>query len=203
MNFDYTPTSESIHPSALVVPSATVVGRVTLGEESSIWYQAVLRGDCESISVGARSNFQDGVILHADPGLPCQLGDQVTVGHGAIVHGAKVEDNCMIGIRAVILNDVHIGEGCLIAAGSVIPEGTTIPPYQVVMGIPGKLSAKPERATSDALAMHGNTTSKHYRLIGTIDPPPSPPAFFLQQWCRSDSHDNLTSVRHPGVEGEV
>lgn len=139
MNFDYTPTSESIHPSALVVPSATVVGQVTLGEESSIWYQAVLRGDCESISVGARSNIQDGVILHADPGLPCQLGDQVTVGHGAIVHGAKVEDNCMIGIRAVILNDVHIGEGCLIAAGSVIPEGTTIPPYQVVMGIPGKV----------------------------------------------------------------
>lgn len=158
MQFDYSATSESIHPSALVVPNATVVGQVSVGEQSSVWYQAVLRGDCEAISIGPRTNIQDGVVIHADPGLPCCLGEQVTVGHGAIVHGAKVEANSMIGIRAVILNGVRIGSGCLIAAGCVIPEGTVIPPNRVVMGIPGKVV----RETRESDQLRINHAWQHY-----------------------------------------
>lgn len=158
MKFDYSPSSESIHPSALVVPNATVVGQVSVGEQSSVWYQAVLRGDCEAISIGPRTNIQDGVVIHADPGLPCRLGEQVTVGHGAIVHGAEVESNSMIGIRAVILNGARIGSGCLIAAGSVIPEGMVIPPNRVVMGIPGKVV----RETRDSDQVRISHAWQHY-----------------------------------------
>jgi carbonic anhydrase/acetyltransferase-like protein (isoleucine patch superfamily) len=158
MQFDYSATSESIHPSALVVPNATVVGQVSVGEQSSVWYQAVVRGDCEAISIGPRTNIQDGVVIHADPGLPCRLGEQVTVGHGAIVHGAEVEANSMIGIRAVILNGVRIGSGCLIAAGCVIPEGTVIPPNRVVMGIPGQVV----RETRESDQLRINHAWQHY-----------------------------------------
>ena len=132
-------TRPHIHPSCFVAPNAIVIGAVTLGAESSIWYQCVLRGDVSTITIGERTNIQDGSILHADPGFPTVVGNDVTVGHGAIVHGAVIEDSCLIGIRATLLNGCHIGAGSVIGAGALVPEGLVVPPNSVVMGVPGKV----------------------------------------------------------------
>ncbi len=131
--------SEKVATSAFLAPGAVVLGDVTIGEEASIWYQVVIRGDTASIQIGAQSNIQDGTILHADPGYPCTVGERVTVGHGALLHGATIEDDCLIGIRATILNGAHIGKGSLIAAGTLIPERMVIPPGSVVFGSPGQI----------------------------------------------------------------
>ena len=102
---------ELVDPSVFIAPGAIVVGDVTLGPNTSVWFNAVLRGDTSSIRVGDGSNIQDTAVLHADPGFPCQIGRDVTVGHAAVVHGATVEDNVLIGIRAVVLNGAQIGSG--------------------------------------------------------------------------------------------
>ena len=125
--------------SAWVAPTATVVGDVRLGEGASVWFGAVIRGDCDSVSVGARSNVQDLACLHADPGFPCQVGADVTIGHAAVVHGAIVEDEVLIGIRATVLNGARIGRGSLIGAAALITEGSVIPPGSLVLGVPGKV----------------------------------------------------------------
>jgi carbonic anhydrase/acetyltransferase-like protein (isoleucine patch superfamily) len=130
---------EQVHASVYIAPGAIVLGDVTLGEDSSVWFHAVIRGDTEAIRIGARTNIQDGAILHADAGLPCVLGDDVTVGHAAVVHGAVVGNRVMIGIKSVVLNGVRIGEDSVIAAGTVVPEGTEIPPGSLVMGVPAKV----------------------------------------------------------------
>lgn len=131
--------SEQVHETVYIAPGAVVVGDVTLAEESSVWFNAVVRGDVEAIRVGRRTNIQDGAILHADPGVPCTLGDDVTVGHAAIVHGATVGDRVIVGIRSVVLNRARIGADCVIAAGAVVPEGMEIPPGSLVMGVPAKI----------------------------------------------------------------
>jgi carbonic anhydrase/acetyltransferase-like protein (isoleucine patch superfamily) len=139
LNLDVQFHPEKIAASAFVAPSAVIVGNVTLGDQASLWFGAVARGDTEAIDIGPQTNVQDGCILHADTGLPCRLGARVTLGHGAIVHGAIVEDDVLIGIRATILNGARIGQGSLIAAGTLIPPGMVIPPQSVVMGTPGKV----------------------------------------------------------------
>ena len=125
--------------SAWVAPTATVVGEVHLGEQSSVWFGAVIRGDCAPISIGPRTNVQDLACLHADVGLPCQVGADVTIGHAAIVHGAIVEDEVLIGIRATVLNGARIGTGSLIGAAALVTEGCVIPPRSLVLGVPGKV----------------------------------------------------------------
>src|ERR1700740_463869 len=120
--------------------SAQVIGDVVLGECSSVWMNAVVRGDVHSIRVGAHSNVQDCAVLHGMRNLyPVIVGEYVTIGHNATVHGCVIEDTCLIGIGAVILNNAHIGEGSIIAAGAVIPEQTKIPPRSLVAGVPGKV----------------------------------------------------------------
>jgi carbonic anhydrase/acetyltransferase-like protein (isoleucine patch superfamily) len=126
----------NVHRSCFVAPSAIVIGNVAIGAESSVWYQCVLRGDVSTITIGERTNIQDGAIVHADPGFPTIVGNDVTVGHGAIIHGAVIEDGCLIGIRATLLNGCKIGAGCVVGAGSVVTEGMVVPPDSVVMGIP-------------------------------------------------------------------
>ena len=126
-----------IHPTAYISPHAYVHGRVTIGADSSVWPMVVIRGDKGVIAIGARCNIQDGAILHADPDAYLTIGDGVTVGHGAIVHGCTVEDQVLIGIGAVILNHARIGSDCLIAARALVTEGMVVPPRSVVMGIPG------------------------------------------------------------------
>lgn len=129
-----------IAASCYVDPSAQIIGDVSLGERSSVWMNAVLRGDVHSIRVGANSNVQDCCVLHGQRNLyPVIVGEWVTIGHNATVHGCVVEDMVVIGIGATVLNHSHIGEGCIIAAGSVIPEHTRVPPRTLWAGVPAKL----------------------------------------------------------------
>jgi len=130
----------TVDPSAFVDSSAQVVGDVHLGAESSIWMNVVVRGDVNSIRIGARTNLQDLVMVHVMRGThPTVIGDDVTVGHGAVVHGCTIEDRCLIGMGAILLNGCHIGTGSIVAAGALVPEGFVVPPGSMVMGMPGKV----------------------------------------------------------------
>lgn len=155
---DVRPHLEKIHPSCFVAPGVVVVGAVSVGAEASLWYGVIVRGDTETVSIGAQTNVQDGCILHADPGQPCVLGARVSLGHGAIVHGAVVEDESLIGIRATVLNGARIGRGSLVAAGALVPPGAAIPPGSVVMGVPGQVV----RAVTDEDRAHLQHTADHY-----------------------------------------
>lgn len=124
--------------SAWIAPGAYVIGKVHLGEQSSVWYGAVLRGDTEPISVGARTNIQDGAVLHADPGYPAAVGEGCVIGHKAIVHGCRIEDHCLVGMNVTVLSGAKIGEGSIVAAGAVVPEGREFPPRSLIVGIPAK-----------------------------------------------------------------
>ncbi len=129
-----------VHESCYVDPSAQIIGDVVLHEHASVWMNAVIRGDVHSIRIGARSNVQDCAVLHGMRHLyPVHVGEGVTIGHNATVHGCVVEDNCVIGIGARVLNNARIGEGSIIAAGAVIPEGLVIPPRSLVTGVPGRV----------------------------------------------------------------
>jgi len=128
-----------IDKTAFVAPTAVVMGDVTLGPESSVWYTSVLRGDMAPIVIGARTNIQDGTIVHVDAGFPCTIGERCGVGHKAILHGCTVEDECLIGMGSVLLNGVRIGTGSVVAAGAVVPEGMQVPPGSLVMGVPAKV----------------------------------------------------------------
>ena len=119
--------------------SATLIGRVTICAFASVWFQTVLRGDNDLIEVGAYSNVQDGAILHTDQGFPLKIGEFVTVGHKAMLHGCLIGDYSLIGMNATILNGAKIGKYCIIGANALIPEGKEIPDYSVVIGMPGKI----------------------------------------------------------------
>ena len=140
------PDHLQIHPTAFVSPGAFVSGEVILEEYSSVWPGAVVRGDMGLIHIGRRTNVQDNAVLHVDFGFPTLLGENVVVGHHAIIHGAKIQKNCLIAIGAILLNGVEIGEGSIIGAGALIPEGKKIPPRSIVFGIPGKIL---DRKTTD------------------------------------------------------
>ena len=128
------------HPTAFIAPGAVLVGDVTLGQQASVWFNATLRGDVEAIAVGPRSNIQEGCILHADPGYPTLIGAGVTVGHGAVVHGARVGDNCLVGIRAVLLNGSVVGENSIVGACALLTEGKVYPPNSLLLGMPARVS---------------------------------------------------------------
>jgi len=122
-----------------VAPSATVVGRVVLEDEASIWFHVVVRGDNDPIVIGARSNIQDASVLHTDEGVPMTIGPSVTVGHQVMLHGCTVGEGTLVGVKAVVLNHAVIGRDCLIGACSLVPEGKVIPDRSLVMGVPGKV----------------------------------------------------------------
>jgi carbonic anhydrase/acetyltransferase-like protein (isoleucine patch superfamily) len=124
--------------SAWVAPGAYVIGDVSLADESSVWYGAVLRGDTEPIRIGARSNVQDGCILHTDPGYPAIVGEGCIIGHNAVVHGCQIGDSCLVGMGAAILNGAKIGDGSIVAAGALVPEGREFPPRSLIVGVPAK-----------------------------------------------------------------
>ena len=129
----------SLGRDAWVAPNATLIGDVRLGDHASIWWNAVLRGDNDTITIGAESNIQDGSVLHVDAGVPLTLGVRVTVGHLVMLHGCSIGDESLIGIKSVILNKAQIGRHCIIGANSLIPEGKVIPERSLVMGSPGKV----------------------------------------------------------------
>ena len=130
----------TIDPTAFVDTSAQVIGDVHLGAESSLWMNVVVRGDVNSIRIGSRSNIQDLTLVHVMRGThPTVIGDNVTIGHSAVIHGCTIEDRCLIGMGAILLNGVHVGTGSIVAAGSLCPEGMVIPPGSMVMGLPAKV----------------------------------------------------------------
>jgi carbonic anhydrase/acetyltransferase-like protein (isoleucine patch superfamily) len=129
-----------VHPTAYIDDSAQVIGNVEIGAESSVWMNTVLRGDVNTIHVGDRTNIQDGAVVHVmHLTHAARLGDDVTVGHSAILHGCTVADRCLIGMGAILLNGVEVGQGSIVAAGTLLPEGTKIPPGSLVMGSPGRV----------------------------------------------------------------
>ena len=148
----------SIHPTAFIAATAAVMGDVTLGEDSSVWYGAVLRGDMAPIVIGSQTNIQVGTIVHLDAGVPCTVGRRVGVGHRVILHGCVVEDDCLIAMGSVLLNGVRIGAGSVVAAGAVVPEGMQVPPGSLVMGVPGRIV----RSVDAELSRRAAGTWKHY-----------------------------------------
>ena len=148
----------TLHPTTFIAPGAVVVGDVTLGEQSSVWYSAVIRGDMEPIVIGDRTSIQDGAVIHVDEGLPCTVGHRVVVGHRVILHGCTVEDDCLIGMGSVVLNGAKIGARSLVAAGAVVPEAMEVPPGSVVMGVPGRIV----RQVDDAMMRRHAEGWRHY-----------------------------------------
>ena len=157
---------ELVHESAYIAPSAVVLGNVVIEAEASIWPLAVIRGDTEQITIGAGSNVQDTSVLHADPSFPCILGKRVTVGHAAVVHGAIVEDDVMIGMRAVVMNGAKIGRGSIVGVGALVTEGMVVEPGSIVIGQPAKLhrmASEKDRARIEHAASHYVESAKVYR----------------------------------------
>lgn len=128
-----------IDPSAYVADTATLVGKVTLEANASVWFGATLRGDNEPIMIGENSNVQEGAVMHTDPGYPLDIGKNVTIGHQAMLHGCTVGDGSLIGIQAVVLNGARIGKGCLVGAGALVTEGKEFPDHSLILGSPAKV----------------------------------------------------------------
>jgi carbonic anhydrase/acetyltransferase-like protein (isoleucine patch superfamily) len=133
------PAAPRLHPTAFVASGARLIGDVTLEAEASVWYNAVLRGDLAAIVLGTQSNIQDNCVVHVDEGVPCRIGPRVGVGHGAILHGCEIEDDCLVGMGAIVLNRAHLGRGSVIGAGALVPEGMVVPPGSLVLGVPGRV----------------------------------------------------------------
>jgi carbonic anhydrase/acetyltransferase-like protein (isoleucine patch superfamily) len=159
-------SAPQVHESVFIAPGAMVVGDVTIGAGSSVWYSAVLRGDMAAILIGEESNIQDGCIIHVNRNQPCWVGDRVTLGHGAVVHGCVIESDVLIGIRAIVLDGAVIGSGSIVGAGAVVTEGTVIPPDSLVMGVPGRVVGVPtdqQRLRVQRAAAHYVRAAQVYR----------------------------------------
>ena len=148
--------SPRLHPSVFVAEGARIVGEVEIGESSSVWFNAVIRGDILPVRIGRRTNVQDGCILHTKAGFPLMVGGEVTFGHGVVAHGCTIGDLCLLGIGCVVLDGAVIGSGSVVGSGAVVPPGTVVPPNSLVMGVPGRIvrdlgpgSGEKNRAFSD------------------------------------------------------
>nr|WP_211162641.1 gamma carbonic anhydrase family protein [Alteromonas ponticola] len=167
--------SPQLADGVYIAPGAHVIGDVELQTDTSIWFNAVVRGDCHKIIIGQRSNIQDGSVLHTDKGVPLTLGKGVTIGHKAMLHGCVIGDYSLIGINAVVLNKAKIGKFCIIGANTLITEGTEIPDYSLVVGSPGKIIRTLDKSIESSLidsAAHYVSNAQHYReqLTSLSDP---------------------------------
>ncbi len=165
-----------LHPTAFIAPGAVVVGDVTLGARSSVWFNAVLRGDVDRIEVGEDSNIQDGSVVHMDEGSPALIGARVTIGHGAIIHGCVIEDDCLIGMGAVVLTGARIGAGSLIGAGALVRERQVIEPGSIAVGMPARVSGEvtdTHRAGMRRGTEHYAALARSYAERGFSEPHPS------------------------------
>lgn len=147
-----------LHRDSWVADNATVCGQVTLAANANVWYSVTLRSEFEPIEIGEGSNIQDGCTVHVDPGFPARIGAGVTVGHNAVLHGCTVEDDCLIGMGAIVMNGAVIGAGSLIAGGAVVPQGAVIPPRSLVAGVPAKV----RRELSDDEVAHNRLNAQAY-----------------------------------------
>jgi carbonic anhydrase/acetyltransferase-like protein (isoleucine patch superfamily) len=162
-------STPKVDPTAWVASTATLIGAVTVGAHASVFYGAVLRGDTDAIVVGAGSNIQDNVTLHTDSGLQLVVGSRVSVGHGAVLHGCIVEDDCLIGMNATVLNGAVVGAGSLVAAGAVVLENTLIPSGSLVTGVPAKVVRRltaEEKLSLIENARHYAELSEAHRKVG-------------------------------------
>jgi len=153
----------SVEASAWIAPTAVLVGEVTIAAGASVFYGAVVRADTDTIVLGAGSNLQDNVVVHCDAGRPTTIGSGVSVGHGAVLHGCTIEDDCLIGMNATVLNGAVIGTGSLVAAGAVVLEGTIVPPGSLVAGVPAKVRRELGEAEADGIRRNAQT---YLRLSG-------------------------------------
>jgi carbonic anhydrase/acetyltransferase-like protein (isoleucine patch superfamily) len=153
-----------IDPTAFTAPTSVVLGDVRLAAGASAWYHTVLRGDCESISIGAGSNIQDNCTVHADPGFPVVVGEGVSVGHNAVLHGCVIEDDVLVGMGATVLNGAHIGAGSLVAAAALVPQGMRVPPGSLVAGVPAKV--RRELTEDDKATVRLN--AEHYVALAEV-----------------------------------
>lgn len=159
----YRGVTPKVAATAYIDPSAQVIGDVAIGERASVWPHASIRGDVNSIRIGDETNIQDNCTLHCDAGgYPLVIGNRVTVGHQAVVHGCTIEDDCLIGIGSIVLNGSKIGAGSVIGAAALVPEGVVIPPHSLVMGIPGKV----RRQITAEEAERFRVNAKHYVELG-------------------------------------
>jgi carbonic anhydrase/acetyltransferase-like protein (isoleucine patch superfamily) len=153
----------SIDSNAYIHPLAAIIGDVTIGARASVWPTAVIRADSAPIRIGADTNVQDGAVLHVDDGFPLVIGARVSIGHRAVLHGATVEDDCLIAMGAILLNGVVVGAGSLVGAGAVCREGMRIPPRSVVLGVPGRVARE---ATSEIAERIRKTMESYLELQG-------------------------------------
>lgn len=147
---------DQVHPTAFIATGAVIIGDVTLGADVSVWFNAVLRGERESLTIGAGSNIQDGAVCHADPGLPLVIGAGVTLGHRAIAHGAHIGDHSLIGMGAIVMNGARIGAHCLVGAGALVTGGKVFPARSLILGAPARL-VRP--VTDEEIAMMRRTAA--------------------------------------------
>ncbi len=161
MMYPYLEHTPDVHATAYIAPTAELIGRVTVGEASSVWYGTVIRGDDNYVRIGKRTNIQDNCTLHIAGDEPTILGDDVTVGHGAIVHACEIADRVLIGMGAIILNGAKIGANTIVAAGSVVTPGTEIPSGSMVMGTPGKVV---RALTEEEIAHIAGSAEEYVRL---------------------------------------
>lgn len=150
-----------LDPEAFTAPTSVVLGNVTMAAGASVWYHAVLRGDCEFISVGAGSNIQDNSTVHADIGFPAVIGDHVTVGHNAVLHGCVIEDNVLVGMGSTVLNGARVGAGSIVAANALVPQGMQVPPGSLVAGVPAKVRRELTQEERDVVTLN----AEHYVLL--------------------------------------
>jgi carbonic anhydrase/acetyltransferase-like protein (isoleucine patch superfamily) len=153
----------SIPESVFVAPTASIIGDARFGDNSSAFYGVSVRADTETITIGEGTNLQDNVVVHADPGYPASVGDRVSVGHSAVVHGCTIEDDCLIGMSATVMNGATIGTGSLVAAGAVVLEGTQVPPRSLVAGVPAKVRRE---LSEDELQGVRSNASRYQKLAG-------------------------------------
>ncbi len=137
--YSYKNNQPKLHPTVYLAPTAQIIGNVHIGKQSSVWFQTVIRGEFDKINVAEKTNIQDLCMCHADENIPLKIGNGVTIGHGCVIHGCTIEDECLIGMGAIVMNQAVIGKGSVVAAGAVVLEKTIIPPYSLVTGSPGKI----------------------------------------------------------------
>lgn len=162
----------SIDESCFAAPNATIIGAVTMAENATVWYGAVLRGDGSQIVIGKNSNVQDNATVHCDPDFPVVIGENVTVGHNAVIHGCTIEDNVMVGMSATVLNGAVVGAGSIVGAGALVREGQIIPPNSLVIGIPAKAvkeTTEEQRKSILKNAEHYAELAVKYREIHNTD----------------------------------
>ena len=152
---------ENKKDSIVICPGAQVIGDVELGEDVSIWHNAVVRGDTDSITIGNRSNVQDNCVVHCTKGFPVEIGENVSVGHGAVVHGCRLDDNVLIGMNATVLNGAHISKNSIVGAGALVSEGKEFPEGSLILGVPAKAIKK---VSPEQIDLIGNNADNYVKL---------------------------------------